>query len=77
MKPNHTPKKLLKAFTFLKPAETIIFKNGSIIRGNILQKMDDKILVSLGLEGGSAELVLNNSEIAEIMYAPSSFFRMK
>lgn len=69
--------KQVRAIKIVTTADTIILKNGSIIRGNILQKMDDKILVSLGLEEGSAELILNNSEIAEIIYAPSSFFRTK
>jgi len=64
--------KQFKAIKIIKDTDTVILKNGSIIRGHIIEEMDKSILIRLGSEGGKAEFSVDKSEIKEIIYALES-----
>ena len=58
--------------------DTIILKNGSIIRGTILRELEDKLIISIGSKEGKAEFVVDKSEIADTIYAaPLRNFKLK
>ena len=52
-----------RTLRIVKNKDTVVLKNGSIVRGKILEEMESSILVSLEMEDGKAEITLEKSEI--------------
>ena len=49
--------------------DIIVLKNGDILKGEILEETEKKLMLRIHLKGGMGSLVLQRSEIAEIKYA--------
>ncbi|MEE9500428.1 MAG: GGDEF domain-containing protein [Candidatus Omnitrophota bacterium] len=49
--------------------DTIILKNGDVLKGKILEETEEKLILEIHLKGGVGSFVLQKSEIAEIKYA--------
>ncbi len=50
--------------------DIIILKNGDVLKGEILEETEHKLILKMHLTGGVGSLVLQKSEIAEIKYSP-------
>ncbi|UCD54600.1 MAG: diguanylate cyclase [Candidatus Omnitrophota bacterium] len=50
--------------------DIIILKNGDVLKGEILEETDQKLVLKMHLMGGVGSLILEKSEIDEIKYGP-------
>lgn len=54
-----------------KTTDTILFKNGNVIKGYIIYETSDKVTIALGLASGQGAITFDKNEIAQIKYAGS------
>ena len=62
----------LKIVTKPENLDTIILKNGVVFEGQVLSETPEKVVFNLYMDRGEGRTVLDQSEIAQIKYAPKT-----
>jgi len=62
----------IKIVTKPENLDTIILKNGVVFEGQILAETPEKVIFNLYVDRGEAQTVFDQSEIAQIKYAPKA-----
>ena len=62
----------LKIVTKPENLDTIILKNGVVFEGQVLSETPEKVIFNLYVDRGEGQTVFDQSEIAQIKYAPKA-----